>query len=206
MRIPKDGFFAHQVMWDGWVDTEQPRIHIVGHWNYEAERQEAGLCRLVRREGGAVRERSVEGLRRAEFAVSLHLEGSAVSGRRNQSCGLRCWRKEALRDCDQDRGRSRGDQADTAHRARMACKADGADLALVDVEVVDANGNRCPTALNLIKFDLQGPAEWRGGIAVGPDNYILSKELPVECGINRVILRSQPQAGKIVLNASCRRP
>src|SRR5258708_9520650 len=36
MRIPKEGFFAHQVMWDGWVDTERPRIHIVGHWNYEA--------------------------------------------------------------------------------------------------------------------------------------------------------------------------
>src|SRR5581483_594384 len=51
---------------------------------------------------------------------------------------------------------------------------------------------------------------WRGGIAVGQpndkgaitDNYILSKELPVECGINRVILRSLPQAGRIVFNAS----
>src|SRR5438093_889858 len=81
-------------------------------------------------------------------------------------------------------------------------KADGADMALVDVEAVDAQGNRCPSALNLIKFDLQGPAEWRGGIAQGADNYILSKELPVECGINRVILRSLPQAGKIVLNAN----
>ena len=25
MRIPKDSYFAHQVMWDGWVDTENPR-------------------------------------------------------------------------------------------------------------------------------------------------------------------------------------
>ena len=31
MRIPKDGFFAHQVMWDGWVDVERPRTHIIGH-------------------------------------------------------------------------------------------------------------------------------------------------------------------------------
>lgn len=22
LRIPKDGFFAHKVMWDGWVDVE----------------------------------------------------------------------------------------------------------------------------------------------------------------------------------------
>src|SRR5438067_2717576 len=31
MRLPKDGYFAHQVMWDGWVDVEHPRIHIIGH-------------------------------------------------------------------------------------------------------------------------------------------------------------------------------
>ena len=35
MRLPKDSYFAHQVMWDGWVDVEHPRIHIIGHWNYE---------------------------------------------------------------------------------------------------------------------------------------------------------------------------
>ena len=34
MRIPKDGYFAHQVMWDGWVEVEHPRTHIIGHWNY----------------------------------------------------------------------------------------------------------------------------------------------------------------------------
>src|SRR5437764_8924747 len=34
LRIPKDGYFADQVMWDGWVDVEKPRTHIIGHWNY----------------------------------------------------------------------------------------------------------------------------------------------------------------------------
>lgn len=33
--------------------------------------------------------------------------------------------------------------------------ADGADLAILQVEVVDANGDRCPLADNMIKFDLQ---------------------------------------------------
>jgi hypothetical protein len=81
-------------------------------------------------------------------------------------------------------------------------RADGADLALVDVEVVDARGRRCPTALNMIDFSLSGPAEWRGGIAQGPDNYILAKSLPVECGVNRVMLRSTLNSGKIVLSAA----
>ncbi len=75
-------------------------------------------------------------------------------------------------------------------------------MALVDVEVVDAKGQRCPTALNLINFSIDGPAEWRGGIAQGPDNYVLSKSLPVENGVNRVIIRAKPQAGKIVVRAT----
>ena len=36
MRIPKDAFFVHQVMWDGWVEPEVPRTYIVGHWNYNS--------------------------------------------------------------------------------------------------------------------------------------------------------------------------
>ena len=33
-RLPKDAFYVHQVMWDGWVEPEKPRTHIIGHWNY----------------------------------------------------------------------------------------------------------------------------------------------------------------------------
>jgi len=89
----------------------------------------------------------------------------------------------------------------SVHTGPSGLRADGADLALVDVEVVDAAGNRCPTALNLINFSISGPAEWRGGIAQGPDNYILAKTLPVECGINRVLVRSAPDSGLIRLKA-----
>src|SRR5690606_21631549 len=89
----------------------------------------------------------------------------------------------------------------TVRHAPKGLKADGADLALVTVEVVDAKGNRCPTALNQIDFALNGPAEWRGGIAQGPDNYILAKSLPVEGGVNRILIRSTTQAGKIRLKA-----
>jgi hypothetical protein len=82
--------------------------------------------------------------------------------------------------------------------------ADGADMALIEVEVVDAKGNRCPTAFHPINFDLSGPAEWRGGIAQGPDNFVLSKQLPAECGVNRVLIRSLPQAGKIFIKANAK--
>jgi beta-galactosidase len=74
-------------------------------------------------------------------------------------------------------------------------------LAMIDVEVVDAQGNRNPIALDVIHFTLAGEGEWRGGIAQGENNYILSKELPVENGVNRVLIRSTPKAGKIYLKA-----
>jgi len=81
-------------------------------------------------------------------------------------------------------------------------KADGADLALVEAEVVDAEGNRSPTALNMLNFDLQGAAVWRGGLAQGPDNYILAKSLPVEGGVNRILVRSTTTAGAVVLKVT----
>ena len=87
------------------------------------------------------------------------------------------------------------------HISENGLIADGSDIAIFDVEVVDKDGNRCPTALNMINFTLTGPAEWRGGIAQGPDNYILSKSLPVEGGVNRVMIRSTTKAGKIELSA-----
>ena len=76
-------------------------------------------------------------------------------------------------------------------------KADGADVALVEVEVVDKDGRRCPLADNLVTYSLDGPAEWRGGVALGKENCVLSDTLRVECGVNRVMLRSLPKAGKI---------
>jgi hypothetical protein len=81
-------------------------------------------------------------------------------------------------------------------------KADGSDLALIDVEVVDAKGRTVPTSLAPISFEVTGPGEWRGGIAQGPGNYILAKTLPVEGGINRVIVRGTTTPGKIKVTAT----
>jgi beta-galactosidase len=82
-----------------------------------------------------------------------------------------------------------------------ALRADGADLELVEVEIVDAAGRRCPTALNTVEFELTGPAEWRGGLAQGSDNFILARTLPVEGGVNRVLIRTRREAGRITLSA-----
>ena len=71
---------------------------------------------------------------------------------------------------------------------------------------LDKQGHRCPLDNRFIHFETQGPCEWLGGIAKSPsgDNYILSPILPVECGVNRVMVRSTREAGHIVVKASAK--
>lgn len=200
MRLPKDGFFAHQVMWDGWVDVEHPRAHILGHWNY------------------------APGTKKDVFVVSsadkveLQLNGKSLGfGAQTNRFLFKFenvdWQPGTLRAIGFDGAgkeicrteiQTAGEPVAlklTALTAPNGLQADGADLAVVEFEVVDAQGRRCPTALNPVQFELTGAAEWRGGIAVGSNNFVLSKTLPVECGVNRAIIRSTPQARKIVLTA-----
>jgi len=67
---------------------------------------------------------------------------------------------------------------------------------------VDAENHRCPTVFTPVTFTVEGPAEWRGGIAQGKNNYILSKILPAECGVNRALIRTTTQSGKVRITAS----
>jgi hypothetical protein len=200
MRIPKDAFYAHQVMWDGWVDVEHPRAHIVGHWNYPA-----GTVKPVQVVSSADR-------------VKLFLNGKLLGeGRQSErflfTFDKVTWQPGELKAVGID---AKGKQVCETTLAtagkpvalrltRIAdpnpLRADGADLALLQVEAVDAKGRRNPLALDTVSFDLEGPAEWRGGIAQGPDNYILARALPVEGGVNRVLVRSTTTPGKIVVRA-----
>ncbi|MEP6904328.1 MAG: DUF4982 domain-containing protein, partial [Actinomycetota bacterium] len=201
MRIPKDGFFTHQVMWDGWVDVEKPRAYIIGHWNYVPETK-----------------KNVYVVSSAE-KVELFLNGKSLGFGEQSSRFLYTfknvqWQAGEIKAVGYDANgkeiteaakKTAGNPASirlTPQVSPNGLRANNSDVALVDVEVVDAEGNRCPTALNTINFTLSGEAEWRGGIAQGADNYVLSKSLPVEGGINRVIIRTTNKAGKITLNAA----
>lgn len=204
MRIPKDGFFAHQVMWDGWVDVEKPRAHIIGHWNYADDVKKTVY---VVSSADAVELRlngkSLGRSDKPDYRFLFSFPDIAWQPGTLEAIGLDKSGKTVCRD----RRETTGAPASLHLTARVAAdglgfKADGADLALVEVEVVDAKGRRVPTALDLVNFTLEGPAEWRGGIAQGPENHILSRAIPVECGVNRVLLRSFTQPGRITLRAT----
>jgi len=200
MRIPKDGFFTHQVIWDGWVDIEQYRSHILGHWNY--------FDATVKKEYVVSNGDKVElfvngnskgfGTKTNSFlftfdaiqweagtikAVSYNSKNEIVSESTKKTAGAPFAVKLI------------------PHSKPGGMLADGADVALVDVEIVDKNGLRCPTNNAMIEFILTGEATWLGGIAQGPHNYIFSKNLPVENGVNRIMLQSTTKSGTIHISA-----
>lgn len=200
MRIPKDNFLTHQTMWDGWVDTEKQHTHIIGHWNYaDTVRKPVSVVSTGDQVELFVNGRS-KGKGRQSFRFlftfdSIQFEPGVITAVSFDQQG-----NKLSTDSIQTAGNPSAIKL-TQHTAPNGLKADGADIALFDVEVIDQNGQRCPLANNLIEFKLSGEAVWLGGIAQGPENYILSTILPVECGINRVMIRSTTHAGSIHLMA-----
>lgn len=213
MRIAKDAFYAHQVMWNGWVDIEQHGSYICGHWEQHFNPPVDGKAPVARayREvmvvsTGEKVELFVNGKSRGFGNREYHFlftfpqvayEAGVVEAVSYDASG-----KEVHRTRKETAGMPKSIKL-TLMKAADGFKADGADLVLVEIEVVDAQGRRCPLANNMITFDLQGEAEWRGGIGHGrDDNFILNRVLPVESGVNRVLIRSTNKAGRVRLVAS----
>ena len=267
LRIPKDGYFAHKVMWNGWVDIEEHGTHIVGHWNYEATNGPAAQnSSLVARSSSPVIKPvyvvstgdkvelfingESQGFGRQDYrflytfdsiqwkpgiieavsyivtsdelqATSNPAEQSSSLVARNPSLNVTSDELQATSNPAEQNSSLVARNPSLKEVSRAALKtagkphhlkltrmanpagsfADGHDIVMVQVEVVDAEGNRCPLANDMVDFTLEGPAEWRGGIAQGPDNYAFATSLPVECGITRVLVRSTTEAGEVRLTA-----
>lgn len=200
MRIAKDGYFVHRAMWNGWVDPENPEVYIIGHWNYAdtvvkpvyvvSNCKDVKLTLNGRELGSHTRD--------YEF---LHtFDGVAFEPGTLKAVGLDGNGAEVC-CCEVH---TAGDPVAlrlTAIENPAGFHADGSDMALVEFEVVDKDGRRCPLDNRQVAFTLTSEGEWRGGIAQGPDNYILNTTLPVECGVNRVLIRSTTIPGSINVTA-----
>ncbi len=220
MRIPKDAFFVHQVMWNGWVDPETPRTYIIGHWNYPA---------------GTVK--PVYVVSTGDW-VELLLNGRPLGRGRQEHRYLFTFEDVPFEPGTLEAVASDGSRFSlttagapsqlrlTATQNPEGTKADGADMVLFQAEVLDGEGRRCPLDNRMVHFELSGEARWIGGIASRnnpslqrpddnrpeglldaaatknvSDNYVGATSLPVECGVNRVLVRTTTRAGEIRLKA-----
>ncbi len=201
MRVPKDAFFAHQVMWDNWVDDITPRTYIVGHWNYKQGETIPTIYvvstseKVVLKQGDKTITPDKHEYRYLSTFKNVKYTDGKLTAIGYDKNGKEESRYELLTASEPDHIRL------TAIENPTGWKADGADVALIQVEIVDKEGRRCPLDNRLIKWSVKGPAEWRGGIAKGKDNHVLCDTLPVECGINRVMLRSLTKAGDVTITA-----
>ena len=189
MRIPKDAFYVHQVMWNGWVEPESPQTYIIGHWSYT--------------------EKTVKPVYVVSTAneVELFLNGRSLGKGKQSYRYLFTFDKVAfepgtLEAVASDGSRYKLETAGEPYELRLTAienpegtRADGADMVLFQVEVVDRQGRRCPLDDRMIHFGLWGEAKWMGGTETE------AMSLPVECGVNRVLVRTTRNAGEINLSA-----
>jgi len=196
VRLPKEAYFVLRTLF-----RNDPQVHIIGHWTYPA------------------------GTRKTVYVTSngddveLFLNGKSlghgkVSDRYLFTFPDVAWEAGELKAVAYRNGQAAATQTKRTAGPPVALRltpivgprglaADGADIALLDVEVVDARGDRCPTFQQRVDFDLAGPAIWRGGYNSGKTNSINNRFLDVECGINRVAVRSTRLPGAIVVTARC---
>lgn len=220
MRIPKDAFYVHQVMWNGWVEPEHQQTYIIGHWNYPT-----GTTKTIYVVSTA-------------DDVELFVNGKSLGHGKQSYRFLYTFENIAfesgcLEAVGSDGSKYQIETSGEPYQLKLSAienpegmKADGADMALFEIEVVDKQGRRCPLDDRMITFNLWGEAKWIGGIGTRDnkamqrpdenrpeglldaaatknvsDNYVGQMALPVECGVNRVLVRSTTNAGEIHLSA-----
>ena len=226
MRIPKDAFFVHQVMWNGWVEPEAQQTYIVGHWNYDKGTVKPVYVVSTADEVELFLNGRSLGKGRQSYRYLYTFDNIPFEPGKLEAVGYSLTShpspqtsKHALETVGEPYQLKL-----TVIENPEGMKADGADMALFQVEVVDKQGRRCPLDDRMIHFELWGEGKWIGGIGTRnnkemqrpddnrpaglldaaatknvSDNYVGAMNLPVECGVNRVLVRSTTHAGDIHL-------
>ena len=197
VRLPKQAYYVYRVM-----QNPAPDIHIIGHWTYPANTVKtvyvaANHCDsvelFVNGKSAGVSTKPADGCIFAFPEVKFEPGNISAVAKANG--------KTVAQDEIEPAGEARALKL-TPHTGPNGLQADGSDVAFFDVEVVDAQGRRCPTDEARVDFKVDGPAIWRGGYNSGKINSVNNLWLDTECGINRVAIRSTLTAGKITLTAT----
>ena len=216
IRLAKSLFFVSRVM-----QNEQPDLHIIGHWNYPANTKKtmyvaASHCDRVEL---FVNGKSIGIQNKSYDFVDTYekLPGAELSPGVNTGFiyafpniafvpgTIKAVATKNGKIVAQQEIETAGEPKSiklTVHNGPQGLQADGSDIALIDVEVVDAKGHRCPTDEDRIDFSVNGPGTWRGGFNAAKLNSTNNLYLDTECGINRVAIRSTQTPGTITVSAS----
>lgn len=199
VRLPKDIYYAYRV-----IQNPRPDLHVLGHWSYPAGPGQQMVKTVYVISNAASIELFVNDKSRG---VNAEPENGYVFAfpQVEFAPGL-------LRAVARKGGEIVGEQQLvtvgpparlllTPRVGPLGLQADGQDVALIDCEVVDAAGQRCPTDYGRVDFTCSGPAVWRGGYNSGLVDSTNNLYLYTELGINRVAVRSTLAPGTITVTA-----
>jgi beta-galactosidase len=194
--FPKDVFFYYRAWW-----CTEPSLHLFPHWNFEG------------REGDTIPVWVYSNL----DEVELFANGKSQGRQKVPQLGHVEWKVRYEPGFIEARGFKAGKLALTEKREttgpavairltadRTEINADGEDLAILKVEVLDKEGRAVPTANNFIGFKVSGEGALIG-VGNGDPNCQESDKEPRRSlfnGLAQVILQSTKAAGEIHIEAA----
>ena len=193
--FPKDYFFYYKAWW-----RKEPSLHLFPHWNWKG------------REGDEIPVWVYSNLDEVELLVN----GKSLGSQQVPSHGHVQWKVNYEPGFIEARGSKGGKVVLTEKREttgqpasvrltadRTEINADGEDVSMLKVEVLDAQGRLMPTADNRIFFTITGPGKLIG-VGNGDPNCQESDKEPrrsVFNGLAQAIIQSTKTAGEIRIDA-----
>ncbi|TKA16318.1 beta-galactosidase GalA [Xanthomonas euvesicatoria] len=198
--FPKDNYWYYRAQW-----TSEPVLHLFPHWNWD------GL--LQPDDNGRIAVWCHSNLE----AVELLVNGVSQGMQQVPAYGHVEWRVVYAPGMIEARGYRGGKLVLSERRQttgkpaaiRLSCdrnalRADAEDVAVVKVEIVDAQGRLVPTADNLVQFALRGPARLIGVGNGDPSSHEDDKAPRRKAfnGLCAALLQTTRSSGDIVLQAT----
>lgn len=194
--FPKDGFYYYKAWWGS-----EPVLHLFPHWNWE------------QRNGEPI---SVWVHSNLDL-VEIFLNGKSHGSQKVQPLMHLEWKVPYEPGVLEARGTKDGKVVLTEKREttgapasirltadRTEINADGEDVAVLRVEVLDGNGRTVPTADNMIHFKVSGAGKLIG-VGNGDPNCQESDKEPKRSlfnGLAQVIVQANREPGTITVEAS----
>ncbi len=194
--FPKDLYYYYQAWW-----TDKPLLHLMPHWNWPGKESQTNLVRCFSNCKTVELFLNGKSLGKQEMPQNEYLDWNV----RYEPGVLTAKGYNGTKLVAQTRVETTGAPAAVRLQPdRTVISADGQDLSIIDVSVVDAQGRVVPDADNLIRFELKGAGKIIGVGNGDPSSHEADKasERHAFNGFAQVIVQANREVGRIELTAN----
>lgn len=219
--IPKDRYYLYRSHWNKNEET----LHILPHWNWKGREGEVTPIFVYTNYPSA--ELFINGKSQGKRTKDLSIKRDASANKEAEKTFERqkryrlMWMDTKYEPGSvkvvayDENGKAVAEKelktAGEPHRIELSVdrseiKADGKDLAFINVKVVDKEGNFCPEETRLIKFKVTGKGSYKAAANGNPASLesFQAPEMKLFSGQLTAIVQSSEKAGDIVFEASAK--